>query len=156
MHKLPYAEDVNYWMTGKSSPDAWTERSKKEIEKVGGRVTGEAYGSDGEGRSAFMLSFTLEGEAFKIVWPVLPTRRGNDRAARVQAATMMYHDIKARCMSALVLGKRAAFFTFLLLSDGRTANDVATPDLAYYLPELFGPARPQLTSGDVIEGEMAF
>ena len=135
---LPYAEDINYWKTGTSSPDTWIDRAKAEIKAAGGKMLGDAYGNDATtGRSAYMLQFILEGEPFKIVWPVLPARGGNARAAQIQAATMLYHDVKARCVSAKVLGGKAAFFTYIQLPDGRNASEVATPDLVNHLPSMF-------------------
>ena len=134
---LPYAEDVNYWKTSKSSPDIWMERTKRQIENLGGTVLAEGFGSEpGTGRAAYMLAFELDGERFKVVWPVLLSKAGNERAARVQAATLLYHDIKAKCISAAVLGTRAAFFSFLALSDGRTATDIAAPELVRLTPAL--------------------
>ncbi len=135
MIDLPFGEDTNYWQTGKSSPDEWTARAMRQIEAIGGLVLAEGFGSDG-GRAAYMIGFELGGERFKVVWPVLPTRGSNVRAARIQAATMLYHHVKAACMSALVLGGRAAFFAHLLLPDGRTAAQVATPELADAMPRL--------------------
>jgi len=139
MSKLPYAEDVNYWQTGKSSPDTWIDNAQKEIKAIGGKILGWAFGMEsGTGRAAYMMEFELTGERFEVVWPVLPTRSGkNEASARTQAATMLYHDIKARCVSAKVIGKRSAFFGYLLLPDGRTAAHVATPELAIALPEMF-------------------
>ena len=135
MNMLPHAEDVNYWKTGRSAPDAWLDRAKKEIEKAGGHHLGEGFGSDAAtGRSAYMIAFELEGDQFKIVWPVLPSRGENERAARVQAATMLYHDVKARCVSAKVRGARAAFFSYLLLPDGRTAAGASVPELVDVVP----------------------
>jgi len=61
----------------------------------------------------------------------------NEASARIQAATMLYHDVKARCVSAKVIGKRTAFFSYLMLPDGRSAATVATPELAIQLPEMF-------------------
>lgn len=138
--KLPFAEDINYWQTGKSSPDTWIDNAQKEIKAIGGKILGWAFGSENStGRAAYMLEFELSGDRFKIVWPVLPTRNGkNEVSARIQAATMLYHDVKARCVTAKVLGKRSAFFSYLLLPDGRTAAAVATPELATTLPDLFG------------------
>lgn len=138
MPKLPYAEDINYWKTGTSSPDTWLDKAIAEIRGAGGKVIGRAFGEDmTTGRSAYMVQFTLEGENFKLVWPVLPTRGGNGRAAQIQAATMLYHDTKARCISAKVLGGKAAFFNFLQLPDGRNASEVATPELINHLPAMF-------------------
>lgn len=141
MQKLPYAEDVNYWQTGKSSPDTWIDNAQHEIKAIGGKILRWAFGmEESTRRAAYMMEFDLGGERFKIVWPVLPTRSGkNEASARIQAATMLYHDVKARCVSAKVIGKRSAFFNYLMLPDGRTAGSVATPEIAAQLPELFAP-----------------
>jgi len=136
-----YAEDVNYWKSGTSSPDTWLDRAKKEIKAAGGKIAGEAFGSDSAGRAAFMLECTFGDERYRVVWPVLRSRTHNDRAARIQAATFLYHEIKARCMTAKVLGTRQAFFSYLLLPDGRTAAQLAVPELTTAWPKL-------LTSGE--------
>lgn len=144
MQKLPYAEDINYWQTGKSSPDTWIDSAQREIKAIGGKVVAWAFGSESS-RAAYMMEFELDGERFKLIWPVLPTRSGkNEASARIQAATMLYHDVKARCVTAKVLGKRTAFFSYLMLPDGRTAANVATPELINQLPDLF---RPKLLTG---------
>ena len=146
--KHVYAEDVNYWRTGQSSPDKWIDDAKREIKAAGGTVIGEAYGSEAStGRAAFMLEFEFAAERFRVVWPVLPTRTKNpaaERAARVQAATMLFHDVKARCVSAKVLGARSAFFSYLCLPDGRTAAQAASPELTALFPRLLtvGSAQP--------------
>lgn len=153
-----FAEDVNYWRTSKSSPDTWIERTRRQIEKLGGKVVAEAFGSEPEtNRAAFMLAFSLGNDQFRVVWPVLPSRTTSERAAKVQAATMLYHDIKARCISAAVLGTRAAFFSFLMLPDGRAAGEMSTPELAQAIPDLFAtdtrPGTPMLEANVVLEGE---
>jgi hypothetical protein len=140
MDKLPYAEDVNYWQTGKSSPDTWIDNAQKEIRAIGGKIHGWAFGTQytSPPRAAYMMEFELSGERFKVIWAVLPTRSGkNEASARIQAATMLYHDIKARCVSAKVIGKRTAFFSYLLLPDGCSVAHVATPELMNQLPEMF-------------------
>lgn len=132
-----YADDINYWKTSQVAPDAWIDKAKAEIKVAGGKVLSEAFGSDGSGRAAFMVEFTFGDERYKAVWPVLQPRSQKDiRAARVQAATMMYHDIKAKCVAAKVLGVRAAFLPFLTLPDGRTAGQASTPDLMERFPKL--------------------
>jgi hypothetical protein len=139
---LPYADEVNYWKTGTTAPDTWIDNAKKEIRGAGGRVLSEAFGRDEGGRAAYMLEFTFGPERFRAVWPVLPTRKPTDeRAARIQAATMLFHDIKAKCVSAKVHGARAAFFQYLALPDGRTAAQLAAPELSAAYPKL-------LTSGE--------
>ena len=152
--ELPYGEDVNYWQTSNSSPDTWMEKTKKLITGLGGQVLMEGFGSEPTtGRSAFMLAFEIEGDNFKVVWPVLPSKTKKELAARRQAATMLYHDTKARCLSAVVLGVQAAFFSYLLLPDGRTAVEASLPELAEGIPSMF--AANQLEAGDnIIEGEV--
>jgi len=134
--QLPFAEDVNYWQSGKSPPDAWIDRTKALVKGLGGVILMDAFGSDASGRAAFAMQLEIGGEQYKVIWPVLPSRTKNERAARIQAATMLYHDVKQRCLSAVVLGARAAFFSYLVLPDGRTAAEVATPELADSLPAL--------------------
>ena len=134
---LPFAEDINYWKTGKSSPDTWLERTRRQMENLSGVVLAEGFGSEPvSGRSAYMLAFELDGERYKVVWPVLPTKSGDEKAARIQAATLLYHDIKARAISAAVLGTRASFFAFLMLPDGRTASAIAAPEIAELMPRM--------------------
>jgi hypothetical protein len=136
---IVYAEEVNYWKTGQSSADTWIDKAKAEIKAAGGRVVSETYGRDGDGRGAFLLEFVFGQERYKAIWPVLPTRTKkevDERAARIQAATMLYHDVKAKAVSAKVHGLRAAFFQYLVLPDGRTAAQVATPELAAAYPKM--------------------
>lgn len=132
-----HADDVNYWKTSTAGPDTWIDRAKKEIIAAGGKVGNEAFRSDESGRAAFMLEFSFGSEQFRAVWPVLAPRNLKDlRAARIQAATMLYHDIKAKAVSAKVHGARAAFFQFLMLPDGRTAAQVAAPELTQLYPKM--------------------
>lgn len=136
---LPYAEDIgNYWKTGQSSPDTWIDKAKAEIKAAGGHVLSEAYGRDVDGRAAFLLGFRFGHENFRVVWPVLKSKTNNERAARIQAATMLYHDIKAKAVSAKVHGVRAAFFQYLALPDGRTIATLSTPELQASYPKMLG------------------
>lgn len=152
-NKLPFGETVNYWQTSKLSPDSWIDNTRDLIDGMGGRVLQEAYGSDDSGRSAYMLAFEIKGERYKVIWPVLPSRSGNKKAAQRQAATLLYHDVKARCLSSVVLGIKVAFFSYLLLPDGRTAAQASLPELAAGVPSLF--ASPQLRAGgEVVDGEV--
>jgi len=136
--ELPYAEDIgHYWQTGTSSPDVWIDKAKKLIHEVDGEILAEGYGSMGN-QAAYMLAFRVDEDEFKVTFPVLQSRTGKTPAAKRQAATMLYHDIKAKCMVASVMGTRAAFFSYLMLPDGRTASEVATPELAQNFPFLLG------------------
>jgi hypothetical protein len=152
--KLPYGESVNYWKTSRTSPDTWLERARKEITNIGGQVLTEAFGSEPTtGRAAFMLTFVIKEDHYKVVWPVLPTKnKGEEKAARIQAATFLYHDIKAKCLSAAILGARTSFFSYLMLLNGKTAADIADDEIMHALPELLRPAAPALDAG-IVEGE---
>lgn len=157
-HKLPYAESVNYWKSGTSIPDKVIQDAIKQIEEIGGTLVVNAFGRDTAGNSAYMLQFKINDDTFKVVWPVLPTRfvrnkktqATNEMAAKRQAAAFIFHDIKAKCMVAKVLGARPAFFQYLMLPDGRTTTEATGQELIAGLPDLFN-AQPRLDSG-VIEG----
>ena len=112
-----YAEEVPYWKTGSGSPEKWLDKSVTEIERAEGDVVRQGDVTE-YGRSAFLIEFSLSGETFKVMWPVLESRSGDRRAARRQAATMLYHDTKSRCIASRVLGVRAAFMPFMVLLMG--------------------------------------
>jgi hypothetical protein len=133
---LPYAEDVrHYWQTSASSPDVWIDRAKKIIGDLDGAILAEGFG-EVSGHGAYMLAFRIKDSKFKVVWPVLPSISGKTQAAKRQAATMLFHDIKAKAMTASVLGADAAFFSYMMLPDGRTASELATPELSNAFPLL--------------------
>lgn len=131
-----YAEDLNFWCTSKSDPGNWIDKAKRQLATLGGECKGEGFGADGEGRAAFMLAFEIKGDKFKIIWPVMKSKSGNERAARVQAATTLYHYVKAVCLYAAVVGSRTAFFSHFMLPDGRTASEVSGYELAEMTPRL--------------------
>lgn len=136
MFKPPYAEDIgHYWQTSNSSPDEWIDRAKKIILDIGGEILAEGFGS-ANGQSAFMLSFKFGEQQYKVVWPVLSTYSGKEVSAKRQAATLLYHDVKAKAMTASVLGFEAAFFSYMMLPDGRAASELAKPELMGIFPKL--------------------
>jgi len=156
---LPYAEEVNYWQTSQTSPDVWMERTCKLISELGGTIMAEGFGREpNTGRAAYMLAFKIGSDEFRIVWPVLPTQtQKGERAARIQAATFLFHDTKAKVLKSFIFGARAAFFEYLMLPDGTTAAEATSEALMKAMPELFGGVelqrrQPALGSGDV-EGE---
>ena len=135
---LPCAEDVNYWMTSKASADTWLDKTHNMLVKHGGRVVSTIVGRK-DGFAAIGFVFELDGAMFKIVWPILDTRNGevNSHAARRQAATYVWHDIKARLMNRLVWGGRKAFLAYLM-PPGSTVNlmEMNDPDIRKLLPDL--------------------
>lgn len=140
MQDIPYAEDVgHYWNTSKSAPDAWLDKARQLVESVGGQVVTVAFASEPHtGRAAYMMEFVVGPDRYKIVWPVLPSRRGNDLAARRQAATALFHDVKARVVAAKFLGVRTAFLPWLVLPSGRPAAQASDRALEQHLPALAG------------------
>lgn len=133
---LPTAKDLPYWRTGKSSPESWVQKACEEIERAGGRIDVCLPSAYQAGRSAHVIGFSLNGDTFKLVWPVLEHEPGDKASAVRQAATMLFHDVKARCMAARVFGARWAFHAELCLPDGRTAGQLSTPELAEALPRV--------------------
>lgn len=146
---MTYAEDVNYWKTGNSSADTWLENAKREIRAAGGKVAGEAFANESAtGRASFLLAFELQGEQFKMLWPVLQSKTRNEKAAKIQAATALYHEVKAACVKAKFLGARAAFFAYLMLPNGQTVSEAGGPELVKALPQLLGGKELLLTQGE--------
>lgn len=132
-----YAEDINYWKTSRTSPDSWIEKAKRQIEKLGGKIITEAFGHEAQtGRSAYMLEFEIHGNRFKAIWPVMPSKNNEEKAARIQAATMLYHDIKSKCLGATVKGPRTAFFEYLVLPTGQVVSQISDDSLADAIPKL--------------------
>ena len=137
MKERPNAEDINYWKTSQSQPDKWLESAARQIEKLNGKVVAYAYGMDhNTSKKAYMFAFEIQGQAYKVVWPILESRSGNDLAAKRQAATLLYHDIKAKCLTATVLGHQQAFFSYMLLPNGRTTTEASIEELAKGIPYL--------------------
>ena len=142
--KKPIPEKLRYWKTGSGSPDGWVDKTIKILQEYGAVFTGRAHGHDmTTGQEAYMMQFTLEGEKYKIVWPVLEPKKEVDRnASRRQAATMLHHDVKARLMYATVHGTRNAFLPMLIVPDssGRllSMGEVATPELMNRIPKMLG------------------
>jgi hypothetical protein len=149
----PRAEKCHYWKTSQSAPGIWLDRAAKLIHGLGGTIRLQGYGAN-KGTDAYIMAFELDGEPYKIVWPVLNSASKNHKAARIQAATMLHHDIKAKCVSAAVLGNRTSFFSFLMLPDGRTTAEAANTELPQLLPSI------QLSSiasapSNIVDGEFS-
>lgn len=127
----PFAENARYWKTGKSSPDVWLDKCIALIADFGGDILGSGFGVDNiHGTAAYRIRFRLDGEVFHFIWPVLPSESDDTFSARRQAATMMYHAVKSRCVEVQVLGVRVAFFSWLELPDGRVAFQLANNAIA--------------------------
>lgn len=136
MNNLPEAESLPYWMTSRTDPEAWFERIENLLEANGGKLNGRAMVKEPSGNTVFALSFSFGPERFRVFWPALPSKKGNSRAARVQAATMIYHDVKERLVRLRIFGPRSAFADWLILPDGRTFNEVTNEEFANALPRL--------------------
>lgn len=141
MSEQTWAEKCNYWKTSKTAPDGWIEKTIGLIEQFGGEVLASGFGNEHmTGRAAYMIRFAVRGETFRIVWPVMPSEYGDTFSARRQAATMLYHDVKAKCVAAQVLGARTAFFSWLELPDGRPMFQLTSSQLLDEAPRMLLPA----------------
>jgi len=132
---LPYAEDVNFWKSSKSNSDTWLDRTEDLITKYDGVILVRAKGMN-NGESAFLVEFKHKKSIFKIVWPILPTKQNEIRAAERQAATLIYHDVKARILRSHIFGFENAFFDFMLLPNGKTVSQMSTVELQDIEPKL--------------------
>ena len=105
------AEKVgHYWKTSKTSPNAKLDQAEALIERHSGEVLFHGRGTM-EGREAYVMEFQFGGDRFRVVWPVLDTKRPQDReAARRQATTFLFHSVKAKLVDAKVLGVEEAPF----------------------------------------------
>ena len=138
--ELPLGETLPYWKTGRSSPDVWLDKAERFIVDSDGEVVRQATGREGDSE-AMMMEFHLDGDVFRVVWPVLPSRRDDRQAARRQAATMLYHDVKSRGVRHRIFGARVAFFEFLVLPSGATAQEVGAEAVVGSLPKLLRDGR---------------
>lgn len=143
-----YAEDLNYWKTSRSSVDSWLDKCEKEIEVAGGYINSRAVATQ-NGKTALLLEFALGGDNYRVIWEVLPTKTGKQadvNAAKVQAVTMLYHDIKNSCVKAKVRGFRRAFAEYLCLPNGQTIADAVQADVIS-IPSLLLPSE---VTGEVV------
>lgn len=137
MSDIVYGEDVNYWKTSAKSPDSWLEDTKELIQSIGGKILSDMIATM-DGKSAIMIQFQIAEDRYKIVYPILAIRKEADRtAAKRQAVTAMYHEVKALIVSAKFRGIRGAFHSYLVLPDGRTAGDLSAPEIAEAIPTPF-------------------
>lgn len=143
-----YAEDIgNYWKTSQAQTETWLDKCKKEIVNAGGKVLRSAVFEEGD-KTVIALEFTFGKDSFRSTWDVLPSRTGNIKAAKIQAATMMYHDIKDSCVKAKVRGFRRAFAEYLILPEGnQTFGDLVKAQSLTDQRLLLAPP------SEVIEGE---
>jgi len=148
---MKYAEDLPYWKTGKSAERAITE-AKNAIENNKGKITSEGFFvRDGQG--LYFLEFTMDGDSFRFVEPVMKSRSGNDRSAKIQAAASLKHSIKARVNEAQRHGARRAFMSALLLPNGETLDQQSNDMLV----KMFSPytgVSPLIDGEDVVDGEI--
>ena len=130
MMSLPYAQDVNYWKTGRSDSMAVLQKAADQLAEVNGTIETQVFGMH-NGQEAIIFGFKIDGTAYRINWPVLPSKRPDedDHIDRHrQAAAFVFHDVKARCMTAKVLGARRAFVGYLVdRKTGQTVAELANP-----------------------------
>lgn len=130
---LPLAHTVPYFKTGRSTPDSWINKTKQLLRKLGATNIDEGFLSI-SGHATFGLSFKFGQDTFRVTWPVLtPKDPGDESAARIQAATYVFHQCKEMCIAAAVLGPRSAFVSYLLLPTGRTVVESSNSLIAEHV-----------------------
>ncbi len=123
------AEKLPYWKTSRTASDTWIAKAVQVLRDVGATDIHEAFVSQNS-VATYVLAFKLNDSKFRLMWPVLQPRVAADMpAARIQAATFMYHSCKAKAMEAAVIGARAAFAGQLLLGDDRQTVAEASDEL---------------------------
>ena len=136
MGELPIADELNYWKSGKSSPESWLDKVEKMITDVGGTVNTRLMGRLGD-YEGIMFGFRIGTESYKITWPVLPPKNDKDwPAARRQAATMVYHDTKAKMVSYRIFGPKVVFSNWLVAPDGKTLAERVPSEIANALNDI--------------------
>ena len=124
MSNRPFAENLPYWKTSNLGLDNSLNRIVKEIKGANGKITGKAV-VETEHEAFIFIEFCFQADRFKINWQALPSKKGDRKAALIQAAAMVYHDVKAKLVSARVKGYRKAFLEYLVLPDGYVVSDLA-------------------------------
>jgi len=144
--QLPRASDLPYWKTGASSASQVLEKAAQLVRDAGGKVFHFGQASDEREREAYVIEFRAGGDTFRMFWPVSRHEPGQEKAARRQAAAMLFHDVKAKIVKAKVFGVRVAFLDALALPDGRIAAQACSdPEFAAVLDA--GHARRMLGPG---------
>lgn len=133
---LPFAQDANYWRTGKTSPDVKMDQVAMMITEAGGEVTGVMQGHQ-DGHAGICINFLIDDHPYRIAWPILPIdlkRDSNPAAARIQTATFIFHEVKAIVVKAQVMGLSTACVPYLLLKNGRTVAESSSAQIESNLP----------------------
>lgn len=133
-----YAEEVNYWKTSKSSTDTWMDKIKSEIDSIGGVVEMSGH-FEQHGQTVFMIRFVIGDNTYDVRFPTLPVKvdsAANRKAAKIQALTAVYHDVKSKCVLSKFVGIPFAFHSYLRLSDGRVAGELTSGEVAGDMPRL--------------------
>lgn len=133
-----YAEQANYWQTSETKPNDWFERAQKEIEAAGGifrRVVQDDVKDPKTGQlTTYTIEFQIGGREMRVAYQTLESKYAEPpsrlTARRVQAATALYYDVKARCVDAKFHGVDHAFLPYIVMKDGRTLVEGIVPELA--------------------------
>lgn len=138
MKELPFAEEVSYWKTSKSGVESWLDKTESLIDSIGGNTDTRIVGKSG-GKEGILFGFFIDGDAYKLMWPVLPTKNEKDRGAALrQCATLIYHDTKARINRVKIFSPRVVFADWLVLESGKTIAEVGHDSVPASLVKLLG------------------
>ncbi len=121
--RIRYAEEAPYWKTSRTAAEDWVEKAKRVIVGAGGRVLADMV-LNVEGKTTYVIKFAMaidgQEREYRIDWPVLKSRAGDERAAKVQAATVLYHAVKSLLLLAIPYGPRASHLIWELMPDQKT------------------------------------
>lgn len=148
--KKLYAEDLPYWRSGTKYNRAIDE-AVNALNKYGAEISMNGQFNI-NGVKVIAIQFKLDMDEYRLVERIiLPRKRNsaNDRAAEIQAAAALKHDVKARLNQYLRNGARKAFMSALILPNGKVAHEESNVGLQQLL---MPPAAHALGDG-VIDGE---
>lgn len=149
---MMYAEDIgNYWKTGSSAPETILSKAAKEVKKIGGKITTEAFIHQ-ENRAVFVLEFEIGQQKYRAAYPVAECKKKsdeNERAARRQAVTFLFYSVKAKCLDMKLLGAKVAFASWLLVDGRRSVSEIILTQDGDHLPKMLTGS----TGEDVLEAE---
>ncbi|MEM7737606.1 MAG: hypothetical protein AAF267_17640 [Deinococcota bacterium] len=124
MDETLYAEDMNYYKTGKQNPETILQEVVAMIENAGGAVTHYAFLYQ-NGQDFVIMQWEFGNTQFRKHYPVLPQKTPSKSilAAKRQAVTALKHYVKSRVLDVRYDGFEAAFAGSAVYQ-GRTVEEL--------------------------------
>lgn len=120
----------HYWKTSRSSAGSWIDKAEDLISSIGANVRSSSkLGATDEEPACYMIAWHYDAKDYMVTWPILPHDEADRLAAERQAATFLYHEIKAAIVRKKVIGSTRAFAPWLVLPDGRNVQDLVASNV---------------------------